>query len=84
MPVVIVYTKYDLFVAANEFDILNNLENVKDMDEPAVDAALHREARVSFDDMCVMTFKKGHPDDIPPYTRVSGKVRGLVLEFQSQ
>lgn len=72
MPVVIVYTKYDLFVAANEFAIMNSLNGVEEMDEDAVDAALQQAARVSFDDMCVMGFKTRHPDSIPPYSHVSG------------
>ena len=68
----IVYTKYDLFVAAHEFAILHGLANEQDMDESEVDAVLQREARASFDDMCVIELKKKHPNEIPPYTRVSG------------
>ena len=77
VPVVIVYTKYDTFVAAQEYALLDKLENIESMTEDEVNEALRRGAQESFGRNRQTELEEQHLEGMPPFVCVSSTFTSL-------
>ncbi len=71
MPFIVVFTKYDQFVSAKEYELLNSLNNLDDMTDDEVEQTVQSRLGQDFADLCLDKLRKVSPE-LPLWVYVSG------------
>ncbi|THH01285.1 hypothetical protein EW026_g1389 [Hermanssonia centrifuga] len=74
LPFIVVFTKYDQFVSAKEYELLNSLNNLDDMTDDEVEQTVQSRLGQDFADLCLDKLRKVSPE-LPLWVYVSADAR---------